>query len=765
MAYIQGRQRPLPRTALSQGIGLGTALLTGLMATTAGAADTANDTPIRLQEVSVKAAKTGDYKANHLSSTKFTRPVAETPQTVQIITRDLIDDQHAGTLTEALKNSPGVGTFFVGENGSTSTGDSVYMRGFDSSGAIFVDGVRDLGSISRDTFNIDRVEVIKGPAGTDYGRTAPSGSINLVSKQPFLDDANSASLSAGTGHQKRGTADFNHAFGEHGAARLNLMGQDSGVPGRDDVKNRRWGIAPSLAFGLNTPTRVYLDYLHITQNNIPDGGVPTVGLPGYTSPDPSRPSLSNAARVDTDNFYGTDHDHDDVDVDLVTAIVEHDIGESSLLRNTTRWGRTHQDYMLSSFMASSSYFNTPDLDDPSTWSIRRLPNYKDQSNEILTNQTGIVTRLRTGPVAHTLSYGLELTREKIDTTGETYAGTVPDVNLYDPQHDYSFTTVKTGADGSGTTDTVAAYLFDTLDLTERWQVTAGLRLDHYRAHFESSAVCGGRRGPDCGANPTGTVVPNVDASVEDNLFTWKLGTLYKLTRQLNLYADYAVSAQPPGGDDLQLSTRDNSADNPDFDPQKAHTAEVGAKIKLAGNRVLLTAALYRTTVTNLIEQDPTDPSIYVQTGKKRVQGVELAAVGNLTPNWNLSAGFTTMHATILDGSSETADGGQSLSYTPDKAFTGWTTYRLPFKLTVGGGARYTSGLKRGSDGAVGTPDHTNGYWVVDAMASYPITRDLNVQLNVYNVFDKHYVAAINKSGYRYTPGTPRSAVLSLNMTF
>lgn len=766
MAHITRRKRPLTRHPLSQGVGLGTALLTGLMASTTYAADAAGNASqaATLQEVSVQAPGVSDYKTDSLSSTKFTQPIAETPRTVEVINQGLIQDQHATTLTEALKNSPGVGVFYAGENGNTSTGDEVYMRGFDASGSIFVDGVRDIGSISRDMFNTDQVEVIKGPSGADYGRTSPSGSINLVTKQPYLANSVGGSLSVGTDDQKRATADFNRKISDGTAVRLNLMGQDSDVPGRDNIEHDRWGIAPSIAFGLDGDTRVYLNYLHVTQNNVPDGGVSTVGLPGYTSPDPTRPQLANAAKVDTENFYGTDADHDDVDVDMFTSIIEHDLGNGDLLRNTTRWGRTHQDYLLSSFMASAAYFNTPDINDPSTWTIRRMPNYQNQTNTILTNQLGLIQHAQTGSVKHTFSYGLELTREKVETWGMAADGNYPDtVNLYDPQSNTAaFASNKTGAKGKGTTDTAAAYLFDTMEIGQYWQLTAGMRVDHYNTDYESSAACGGR-GPACGANPSGTIVPDVDTTISDNLFGWQVGALYKATSWLNLYADYAVSAQPPGGDKLQLSSRANNANNAAFNPQKAHTAEVGAKWKLAGNRLLLTSALYRTVVEDQVEQNP--DGTYSQTGKKQVQGVELSAVGNITPDWNVSAGFTIMDATVESGDTITEDGSDQLTYTPKHAFTSWTTYRLPFDLTIGAGARYVGGLKRGSDGAVGTPDHTDGYWVADAMASYPISKDIDVQLNVYNVFDKDYVASINKSGYRYNPGLPRSAMLTLNMRY
>ncbi|MDN5923691.1 MAG: TonB-dependent receptor plug domain-containing protein, partial [Xanthomonadales bacterium] len=220
-------------------------------AAASAAAGSSSTNPIDLRSVHVEA-----QALPTLASPKYTAPLLDTPQTIQVITSDLIEKQGATTLTEALKNSPGVGTFYVGENGNTSTGDAIQMRGFDASSSIFVDGIRDMGSISRDIFNIDHIEVTKGPAGTDNGRTAPSGAINMVTKQPQLANHRQASLGYGSGDHKRLSADWNQVLSEaNGSAlRINVMDQRSGVVGRDTVENNPWGIAPSLAFGQNSPT-------------------------------------------------------------------------------------------------------------------------------------------------------------------------------------------------------------------------------------------------------------------------------------------------------------------------------------------------------------------------------------------------------------------------------------------------------------------------------------------------------------------------------
>ena len=770
MSYIKRRKHAAPTTLALVAAGMALSPLAASAQDAIGG-PSADDQTRTLGKVEVVGEAPKRYTSDRVASPKFTQPLVDTTQTIQVIGADLFNEQGATSLTEALRNSPGVGTFYAGENGNTTTGDTIYMRGFDSSSSIFVDGVRDLGSVSRDVFNLEQIEVAKGPAGTDNGRTAPTGAINLVSKQAFAEDAASAMVTIGTDSQRRATADWNHVLGENSAIRLNLMAQDSGVPGRDVVENKRWGLAPSLAFGLGTATRVHLNLLHIQQNNIPDGGVPTIGLPGYTSPDPARPEIGAAPPVDPSNFYGTLRDHDDVTVDMATVRVEHDISSDATLVNTTRWGRNEQDYLLTAFMLSAdpARFITPDIDDPSTWQVARsLPTFKDQRNTILTNQANLRVHLgEKDGVEHDLSMGIELTREELLGRGLAAINDSawPYANLYDP--DPAVTGLEwahNGTSAEGRTDTAAAYLFDTIKLDDRWQLNGGVRVDRYTTEFESMVVCGGRRGPSCGDLPAGTVVPGVDARDSDTLVSWKTGVLYKPTGNGSVYANYAISEQPPGGGSLELSNSENSANNPVFDPQEARTAEIGTKWNLSGDRLLVTAALYDTRVLNEVVQDPTDNQYY-QTGEKRVRGVELSAVGSITHAWAVSAGYTTMDTEVVSGPVLTEDGTPVLTYTPKHAFTGWTTYTFGNGLVLGGGARYSDGLHRGSDGAIGTPTQTESYWVFDAVASYAVNDRLTLRLNVSNLLDEEYVASINKSGYRYTPGAPRSALLTANFRF
>lgn len=775
MAYIKSRKHAVAR-ALPP---LGSATAATLFAL---ALPVSAQTPTNtLKEVRVVAdTPATELKVDNSASPKFTAPLVDTPQTVQVIPQVLMREQGATTLSEALRNTPGAGAFYLGENGNTTTGDAIYMRGFDASSSIFIDGIRDLGSITRDVFNIEQVEVVKGPSGTDVGRTSPTGYINMISKQPNMEDAFLGSVGFGSGSYKRGTIDWNKVItntdGSGAAFRLNAVMDDSGVAGRDEITTKRWGIAPSIAIGLNTPTRFYFNYLHMDQSGVPDGGVPTIGLPGYTSPDPKRGFLSFASPVDPSNFYGTTSDFNNVTADMFTARVEHNITPDVILRNTTRYGKTSQDYMLTSFMGSSANLLTPVVANPNTWSIARSnPTNKDQTNELFTNQTNVSAKFNTGSVGHTMNAGLELIREEQTSLGffgpnvtpaagaPFNTGAWPAANLYNPNPNVvGFRRTYSGADSVGSTDTVGLYVFDTVKLSERWQLTGGVRYDHYNTDYRASTLSTATTFPKL---PVGTLVPT-SLSTSDDLWSGKLGVVYKPAENGSIYAAWGTSAQPPGGANFALAAggTGNSASRIDFQPQEGTTYEVGTKWDVLNNKLALTAALYRTEIKNEVVQDPTSLQYY-QTGKKRVQGIELGAAGAITDAWGVSAGFTTMDTSVLSGPAITASGENVLTYTPKNAFTLWTSYQLPFGLTIGGGARYNGKLSRGTDGAIGTPAYADAYWVVDAMASYRINKNVELQLNVYNLFDQEYVAAINKSGYRYTPGIPRSARITANFAF
>ena len=760
MAYIKSRKHAVARAVppLTAAATLMALSLPGMAQTT----DPATLPPVQVQD------SAESFKAEAVSSPKFTQPLVDTPQTITVIKKEVLQEQGATTLTEALRNTSGI-TFQMGENGNTATGDAVTMRGYDAAGSIFVDGVRDVGSITRDMFNTEAVEVIKGPSGADIGRSAPTGYINLVSKVPQASNFIAGSVGFGTDSQKRATVDFNRVLNESGsmAFRLNAMIQDSGIPGRDDVKNKGWGIAPSIAFGLNTPTRVYVQYQHMNQRNRPDGGLPTTGLPGYylaqlaarggTGPQP-----------DTSNYYGYLSDHDNVDADMLTARIEHDFSPTVKLTNITRWGRAKQDLVLTGVFSSGLL--TPDIWNPIGWQTRVLPQGKGQRNEILTNQTNVTAELMTGSVKHTLTGGVEVVREQQDNT--TMAAVLNASNgvrsgssylaynsLYLPNVHRAFVPVlPTGATSDGQVTTVAAYLFDTIKFNEQWQLTGGLRYEHYRTSYHNLAAPA--------ANGLRTV--NAAQSASDNLLTGKIGLVYKPAPNGSIYAAYSTSATPPGSNfSFPSSTTAANVNNLSMDPQKAKTIEVGTKWDVLDRRLSLAGAIFRTTNKNeLARLDELTGEMEVY-GKSRVQGFELSAVGQITPAWQVIASFTHLNTKILEGT--TSNTGASFRWTPENSASLWTSYRFPFGLTIGGGARYVSTQPRSTSNAAITPTTffpaVPSYTVWDAMIGYEVNKNVSIQLNLYNLADKFYIARLNNAGNRYSMGTPRSAMLSANFRF
>lgn len=750
----------------------------GMAASPALAQDTSTNgadqtSQTRLGGVTVTDTAIDDtIKVDQPASPKFTQPLQDTPQTIQVISKELFNQQGATTLTEALRNSPGIGTFSVGENGNTTSGDAIFMRGFDTSNSIFVDGVRDLGSISRDIFNTEQIDVIKGPAGTDNGRTAPSGSINMASKQANLDSAVSALASVGTDDQKRVTVDVNQAVGANAAVRLNALWQDSGVPGRDHVKDKRIGIAPSVGIGLGTDTRAWVNFLYIKQDNIPDGGVPTLGLPGWT-PEGTGSDFGYFTDnpVSSENFYGTRDDHDDVRAYMGTFRFEHDVSDSVRISNIARWGKTTQKYLITSFMQPTAV----DPSDPSSFTISRTNNTKDVDNQILADQLNLRADFATGSIEHSLSTGVEFTWERQVDYRQLVTGSRPAANLLNPDwNDAGTLSITRNGDAPitsrGQTETQSFYLFDTAKLFDgSLLVTGGIRFDHYKTTYWASGQCvaPSRGSPPeaCGGVLDGRYVTTADLSASDTLFNWKLGAVYKPVESLSLYVNYAISQQPPGGSNFTLATG-NNANNPNFDPQKAETIEAGVKWNGLGERLAVNAAIFQTTVKNEIFTDPTDPG-NPQAGEKRVKGIELSTVGQITDAWSISAGYSHLNSKIRVGSTVTADGTPNLLYTPGDSFTLWTNYVMPFGLEIAGGVRHNDGLHKQSDGADtnGVPATTEGYTVVDAMLAYPVTENIKLRVNAYNLFDKHYVASINKSGYRYKPGTPQTFLFTADVRF
>ncbi len=727
---------------------------------------------LSLPAISVSdTAQAPSYKASRSANDKMTEDLLDTPKTVQVIKKEMLQEQGASNLMEALRNTPGI-TMQLGENGNTAAGDTFMMRGFSTQTSTFVDGIRDLGAVSRDVFNLEQVEVVKGAAGSDIGRGASSGYINLVSKLPTLEDSISGTLGYGTADKAAMTADINQTMSQGSALRLNLMRRDGGVDGRDTVENSSYAVAPAVAFGLDGDTRLYVYSQHVRQENVPDGGIPTIGMDGFYNADAR---LNAGGKVDEDNFYGSTGDYEDVDADMLTVRLEHDLNDVTTVRNTSRIGKTTTDRILTGVNTLSAN----NSNDPSNWTVSRSRQLTDQENEIAANQTNLSTEFFTFGLRNTLATGVEFMRESQRTEsgatalqlidGVTYAAVaLPNANLYDPNaHDVMGKPYKTGVYSDGTTDTAALYAFDTLHLNEQWSVNAGVRFEHYRTDSKGASL----------VSIAGTPATNdylltpYDLDSSDDLTSWNTGVVYKPAVNGSIYLSYANSLTPPGSGNFALSTSESSDSQPNLDPQETEHVELGTKWDLLDERLNLTAAVYRTENTNQVSYDALSDS-YQQDGKIRVTGVELGMVGQITNFWQVSAGIASMDTKQLDQVSRSNAGviteNTGVRWSPDLTATLWTSYTLG-DLTLGGGARYVSDQDRliaeGADKSTTNMPEIPSYWVADAMAAYRLNKNVNLRLNVYNLFDEEYISTLNNSGARMVLGTPRSAMMTTEFSF
>ena len=711
-----------------------------------------------------------------LSSPKFTQPVVDLPQTISIVPRAVFEQQGAATLSDVLRNTPGI-TFTAGEGGSVASGDTFTMRGFDTSGSIFVDGVRSSGAVSRDVYNTEQVEIAKGPAGADTGRGGTSGYVNLVTKTPQAADFIRGSASYGVAEkagddQRRTTLDVNRSLGAllPGAAfRLNLVGQDSGTPGRDYVDNESWGVAPSLALGLGSPTRLFLAGNYDHQNNLPDSGVPAVAAREGLYRDPAgpdttlTPASSPISGDITGKFYGlANEDYEHVTQRSVLARVEHDFTPDVKLSNQTKLGDTRRDAVTSYVQNGASYNSTTNQVTP-----RRMRNQTD--NEILSNQTNLTTRFDTGFIEHTLSSGLELTRET--QFSPTYiAATGPETDANNPDPFRSATAVQTPSRAANNPytdariDTAAIYAFDTLKLHEKLLLNASARVEHYNMDFTSLAA-------------STIAIPSpapLRLSTDGTLFTWKTGLVFKPRPEGSLYIAYGNSLTPPGTN-FTLSSTAGNANDPGLDPQEAVNYEAGVKWEFFDKRLSTSLAVFRSINSNIATNIGTTASpIIVYDQEQTAEGVELGISGKITPEWLVFGGIGFINTEITSPNTATTD-GSSLRFTPRLSGSLFTTYAVTKKLTLGGGAQYTETVTRSNNNTVaGSSSNTvsdsyvllgvPSYWLFNALAAYGVNDHLTLRLNVNNVFDEDYYR-INNNGGRMYPGATRTWVLSVDFTF
>jgi catecholate siderophore receptor len=704
-------------TALAVVHGLGASTAAG-QETSAFATQT-DDPPVTLPEYTVR-----DLAARQASSPKFTAPLLDTPQTLSVIPVEVFAQQGAQNLGDVLRNTPGI-TFLAGEGGNATSadGDSFFMRGFDTSNNVFVDGVRDAGQVARDVYNLEQVEIAKGPAGADVGRGATSGYVNLATKVARAGRLHQGTATYGSDDKKRVTLDVNEQVGPAAAIRLAAMWQDGGVAGRDVAKQNRWAVAPSFTLGLGARTRASVAFEHYEQDDLPDYGLPRGALPDGGGFDPAPPA------VDQETFYGTIHDFDRAESDSVTVRVDHDLGGVHL-SNQTRFKSVDRRAHVT---APTNYSATTGL-------VSRSRQGNQRENDTWSNLTNLRASFATGALRHNLSAGLEYLHEEQNTLAHS-SQALPGTSLTNPDITSAVPDPVPTAWNEGKMETKALYAFDTVALDERWSLTGGFRIDDYDI-------------------TAGT------ARDDDRLFSWKAGLVFKPRSNGSVYVGYGDSAQPPGSA-LSLSTGATNANNPALEPQEARNLEIGTKWSFFEGRLAATGALFETENDGIASTDTITGEV-VQRNSQNVRGVELGVTGQITPNWLVFGSLALLDSeySAPTAVSNAATDGAELQRTPKVSGSLWSTWRFDNGLTLGGGVQYTGETQRQT---TNTPSanmpEVPDYFVADVVASYPVNDHLTLRLNVNNVFDEFYLRSLNNNGNRYNPGAPRSFLLSADVRF
>lgn len=629
------------------------------------------------------------------SNPKAVAPALDTPRSIVTIDRQVIKDTGSATLVEALRTVPGI-TFGAAEGGNP-IGDRPFIRGFDSQGSTYLDGVRDIGGQSREVFAVEQIQVVRGSDSALGGRGSAGGTLNIVSKLPQRGNFVSGAISYGTDDYKRATVDLNGQIGEQVSVRLNALYHDQDVAGRDALFQKRWGIAPAVTIWVGTDTKLTAMYYHLDSEELPDSGfgyayvasasvnaTPT----GSTGTIYSEPAIGNfttasgvTGRIDPDNFYGLkNRDFRDTKVDQFMLRAEHDFG-GIRLRNTARWGRTEQSYIFTQpddsqaniFGIPTGNRNVGTLpggrfnDYTAGGRVWRRANTRFGDTESMVDQLDLSGKFKTGSIEHSFAVGGEIGFERTErgtfvvNTGTNNGtaglrcgvapGTAPyncadlfNPNPNDPWVNFvaGSTTVQTpivkiAPDLTTITHgkTKGVYAFDSITLIPELILNLGIRYEDFRSRVQLPLAGGFRP----------------EARRKDDFVTYQAGVVFKPTPDTSLYASYSTAATPPNslvgegqeGNALTAVAAANDA----LKIERTKSYEVGAKADVLSGKLSLTAAAFRTETKNA--RVTSDANTVAFIGERRIEGVEVGFNGNPTPWWTVFGGYTYLDSKIVDG--------------------------------------------------------------------------------------------------------------------
>jgi catecholate siderophore receptor len=715
---------PTPTASAKNLQSIGTTL--GLLPTIA--LSTAFAAPVHAQSVSetieldmivVEGAEDEGYVVTESNNQKATAPLQDTPQTINVITEEEIEDRGLTSVQDVLRTTPGV-TLAAGEGG-VAYGTSPVIRGYDSNSAITIDGLRNSSRTSYEAFNLESIQINKGASGTIAGRSASGGTINLETKKATIgEDFVDTSLTAGTGALFRGTADINQTYGDT-AFRFNLMRQTADdLDGREGKSSDRKGFAASITHDFSTTTSLTAGFYYYEMHDMPDYGNPIV---------------DGEVLGDNSTWYGlSDRDFRDNETKSAYVTLDH------TLDNGLQWSST-----LRAAKDTAIYVATAPEYDDDEGAVEANAKSGNRETDTVAFNSQISGSETWGGVQHDFAFGVDISREEtfkgsVDGTSSLYFA---DANNPDNDMTWDGTLDVTDRDSEGVAKTTAVYFFDTMTVSPKLEFSAGLRFDIYDVSGARVNTAG--RGEEANY---------VSVSEHQEFFSGNVGVVYHLTEALSFYGS-AASSSDPSLSNVGIQTdydSDAGGGEIDVDPERTLTYEIGAKW-MANPNLLLGAALYRIEKENERAYDETTDEYYLAADSSRSQGVELTFSGLIREGWSVSGGYT-----YIDYE---ADGGDTdyVSGVPEHAFSIWSSYDLNPKWTVGGGAYYTG--KTNASSTVEIPDS----WQIDVMARYNLNETTSAQLNVTNLFDEDVYETGYRNGRFVNMGSARTVSFTLSKTF
>jgi catecholate siderophore receptor len=655
---------------------------------------------------------------------KFQQPLQDLPQTVTVVSQLTMQQQGVTTLRDSLRNVAGI-SLAAGEGGSQ--GDNLTIRGFTARNDLFIDGMRDFGSYYRDPYNTQEVEVLQGPESVTFGRGSTGGVVNQASKLPGLDRFVETDLLFGTDATRRGTLDLNlpiSGLGTGASFRLAAMGNINNVAGRDEVVNRRDGIAPSLAFGLGTDTRVNLSYFHQNADDLPDYGIPWL----WNGPSP----------VNRNNYYGlSDGNYLRTYDDIGTFRIEHDVNPHVTIRDQARYANYSREAIITEPQLTGIPLGTP------------LQNMRVTRNEIsvnstetfLDNQLDAIAKFNTGALRHTFVTGVEGGRETSSPT--RFRNSAPTTSLLDP--DSTDTLLAAPTVTSRVFDSAVSagtYAVDTVGVGRHLQFTGGIRFDRFDNTYRT------------------LVSPYTTLERADQKPTWRAAAVYKPIPIATLYFDAGTSFNP-SAESLALS-----AGTTNVAPETNKTYEFGTKWAFNKARLTANAAWFRTTKENAREVSPTNPLLYVLAGTQRVSGAQMDVTGRVTNRWYTVASYAYLDSVVVGSQYYPQAVGFPLANVPRHTFAFWNNYSIR-RFNVGLGTNYVSSRTASSTAPLDATTHllkqVPGYWVFNAMLEHPLGEHLDIQANVYNIANRYYYDELHPNHIVLGPG--RSALIGFKIKF